>query len=52
MLVSIIIIKLIINLISWYYYSCSAYNCVSRLKICSAYSLVNLKMYIKSHKRL
>jgi len=27
MLVSIII-KLIINLISWYYYSCSAYACV------------------------
>jgi len=32
MLVSIIIIKLIINL-SWYYYSCSAYDCVSRPKM-------------------
>jgi len=29
MLVSIII-KLIINLILWYYYFCSTYNCVSR----------------------
>jgi len=27
MLVSIIIIKLIINLISWYCYFCSAYDC-------------------------
>jgi len=27
MLVSIIIIKLIINLISWYYYFCSTYDC-------------------------
>jgi len=50
MLVSIIIIKLIINLISWYY-SCSAYDCVSRPKICSVDSLMNLKMYIKSHKK-
>jgi len=49
MLVSIII-KLIINLISWYY-SCSVYDCVSRSKICSARSLVNLKKYIKSHKK-
>jgi len=30
MFISIIIIKLIINLISWYYYSCSSYDCVSR----------------------
>jgi len=36
MLVSIIIIRLFINLISWYYYSCSAYDCVSRSKIYSA----------------
>jgi len=28
MLVSIVIIKLIINLISWYYCSCSTYDCV------------------------
>jgi len=49
MLVNNIIIKLIINLISWYYYSCSAYYCFK--KICSAHSLVNLKMYIKSHKK-
>jgi len=62
-LISIIIIKLIINLISlsikliiilisWYhsvYYS--AHNCVSRSKN-SARSLMNLKMYIKSHKKL
>jgi len=46
MLVSIIIIKLVINLISR-----SAYYCVLKLKICSAHSLVNLKMYIKSHKK-
>jgi len=49
MLVSIVIIKLIINLTSWYYYSCSAYNCVLKLKICSVRSLVNLKMYIKAY---
>jgi len=30
MFVNIIIIKLIINLILWYYYSCSAYDCISR----------------------
>jgi len=35
MLVSIII-KLIINLISWYYYSCSVY-CVSKPKVYSAF---------------
>jgi len=28
MLVSIVIIKLIINLISWYYCFCSTYDCV------------------------
>jgi len=43
MLVSIVIIKLIIKLISWYY-SCSAYDCVSKLKICSMHNLVNLKI--------
>jgi len=32
MLVSIVIIKLIINLISWYYCSCSTYDCVLRTK--------------------
>jgi len=32
-LISIIIIKLIINLMSWYYYSCSVYNCF-RTKNC------------------
>jgi len=32
MLVSIIIIKLIINLILWYYCSCSIYDCVLRTK--------------------
>jgi len=40
MLVNIVIIKLIINLTSWYYYSCSTQNCVSRSKIYSARSLV------------
>jgi len=35
MLVNIIIIKLIINLMSWYYYSCSTYNCF-KIKIYSA----------------
>jgi len=52
MLVNIIIIKLIINLIFWYYYSCSAYDCVSKPNIYSTRSLMNLKMYIKSHKNL
>jgi len=28
MLVNIVIIKVIINLISWYYCSCSIYDCV------------------------
>jgi len=51
MLVSIIIIKLIINLISWYYYSCSTQDCVSRPKIYSAHSLVNLKKFINLHKK-
>jgi len=51
MLVSIIIIKLIINLISWYYYSCSTWDCVLRPKIYLACSLMNLKMYINSHKK-
>jgi len=32
-LAHIVIIKLIINLISWYYYSCSACDCVSKSKI-------------------
>jgi len=50
-LINIIIIKLIINLISWYYYSCSAHDCVSRSKNLVR-SLVNLKMYIKSYKKL
>jgi len=49
-LISIIIIKLIINLISWYYYSCSAHDCVSRSKN-SAHNLMNSKMYIKSYKK-
>jgi len=47
MLVSIIIIKLIINLISLYYYSCSAYYCNLRLKICLVHSLENLKTCVK-----
>jgi len=42
-LFSIVIIKLIINLILWYYYSCSAKDCVSRPKICSVRNLVNWK---------
>jgi len=46
MLINIIIIKLIINLISWYYYSCSYEDCVWRPKIYSARSLVNLKKCI------
>jgi len=50
-LLASLLLKLIINLISWYYYSCSAHDCVSRRKN-SARSLVNLKMYIKSHKKL
>jgi len=32
MFVSIVIIKLIINLISWYYCSCSTYDCILRTK--------------------
>jgi len=36
----VIIIKLIINLTSWYYYSCSSYDCVSRPKIYSACSFM------------
>jgi len=43
------LIKLIINWISWYSYS--TYDYVSRLKIYSARSLMNLKMYVKSHKK-
>jgi len=35
-LFSIVIIKLIINLILWYCYSCSACDCVSRPKLFSA----------------
>jgi len=45
--VSIIIINLIINLISWYYYFCSAYDCVSRQKFVRR-AVMNLKIYMKS----
>jgi len=46
-----IIMKLIVNLIS-YYYSCSAYDCVSKPNIYSSCNLMNLKMYIKSQEIL
>jgi len=51
-LINIIIIKLIINLISWYYYSCSTQDCISRLKIYSVRAVWwTWKMYINSHKK-
>jgi len=49
--ISIIIMKLLINLILWYYYSRSVYDCVLRPKMISARSLMNLKMFKQSHKK-
>jgi len=54
MLVNIIIIKLIINLIFWYYYYCSAYDCVSKHRTEHLFGALFdrlVKMYIKLHKK-
>jgi len=50
MLVSIIIIKLIINLISWYYYSCSTQNCVKTENLFGA-QFGELQKCIQIHTR-
>jgi len=50
-LISIIIIKLIINLTSWYYYSYAVYNHVLRPKIVSERNSMYLKVSKKSHKK-